>query len=61
MLGLFVEQTQPLVVLEPEHWILDMPFPECTVVANVIAGCKSDVVGSNKCVNKSTSSEDIQQ
>ena len=34
---------------------------ECTVVDNVIAGCKSDVVGPNKHVNKSTSSEDIQQ
>jgi hypothetical protein len=31
------------------------------VVANVIAGCKSDVVGSNKHVNKSTSGEGIQK
>ena len=41
--------------------ILDMPFPGMERVANVIAGCRSDVVGSNKHVNESTSSEDIQQ
>jgi hypothetical protein len=33
----------------------------CTVVANVIAGCKSVVVGSNKRINKTTNSEEIQQ
>jgi len=31
------------------------------VVANAIAGYKSDVVGSNKHVNESTISEDIER
>jgi len=41
-----------------------MPFPDMErvhSVASVIAGYKSDVVGSNKHVNQPTSSEDIQQ
>lgn len=33
---------------------------KCTVAANVIAGYKSDVVRSNKYVNKLTSSENIE-
>jgi len=42
---------------------LDMPFPDMERVhsSGVTAGCKSGVVGSNKHVNKPTSSEDIQQ
>ena|SRR5258706_10338135 len=37
------------------------PLLQAVVVANVAAGCKSGVVRSNKHVNKTTSSEDIQQ
>jgi len=34
---------------------------ECTVIANVTVECKSDMVRSNKQVNKTTSGEDVQQ
>jgi len=42
-----------VVVKYKISFFLDMPFPNMTVVANVIAGCKSDVVEANKHVNKS--------
>jgi len=38
-------------------WIVN----ECTVIANITVECESDMVGSNKQVNKTTSGEDIQQ
>ena len=52
--------TSSTLGLNPVFVGLDMIWNEWTVVANVIAGCKSDVVRSNKRVHKSTSSEGVQ-